>query len=204
MDIERWQSLMQRMGVAENADTFEKLLAAYSEPHRFYHTTEHISKCLEHLDEATHLAGSHEEVEAALWFHDAVYDPQSEDNEARSASWAAEFLTYAGLCERTSTRVRDHILATQHDAAPCDADSALVVDIDLAILGSTPPEYQVFETNVRKEYEWVPGPLFRRKRRAILSSFLERPNIYLNEHWRSRYEASARGNLRSAIRALGG
>ena len=194
---------MKRLGVAEHRGVYEDLQAAYSEPHRFYHTTEHISNCLQQLDEVADLARSPEEVEVALWFHDAVYALRGQGNESKSADWASDFLRPAGAAEERCARVRSHIIATEHNAAPTDPDSMLVVDIDLSILGSSKDEYHVFETNIRREYRWVPGPLYRRKRREILESFLTRPSIYFTACFRGRYESAARANLRAAIRALG-
>lgn len=202
MNLGRWQSLVKRLGIAEHRDVYAELRAAYSESHRFYHTTEHIASCLRRLDEAAELAASLEEVEVALWFHDAVYAPRSRSNELKSADWASDFLRLGGASEERRTRVRRHIMATEHSAAPTDPDSALVVDIDLTILGSSPEDYQVFEQNIRREYKWVPGPLYRHKRREVLGSFLGRPSIYSTDYFRDRYEPRARANLRAAIRAL--
>ena len=95
-------------------------------------------------------------------------------------------------------------MATVHDASAPGADAGLVVDIDLAILGADEREYQRFETNVRLEYRWVPAPLYRKTRRKILRSFLERDAIYSTKHFRDKYESDARSNLTRAISALGG
>ena len=193
---------MKRLGIAEHREAFEDLRAAYAEPQRFYHTAGHISSCLRLLDDVAGLAGSQEEVELALWFHDAVYDPRAKDNELKSADWASDFLERAGASEGSRARIRGHIIATEHDAAPSGPDSALVVDIDLAILGSPPEAYQAFEANIRREYRWVPRPLYRRKRREVLDSFLTRPSIYFTDYFRDRYEPAARANLQTAIQAL--
>lgn len=193
---------MARLGLAGHRDTYDALCAAYAEPHRAYHTAEHISACLRHLDEAAALAARPDEVEVALWFHDAVYATRTSDNERRSAGWAVEFLRSAELAEEVCDRVAGHIVATEHNEAPSDPDSALAVDIDLTILGGDPDAYQAFETNIRREYKWVPGPLFRRKRREVLEGFLARRQIYATGRFRDRYEAAARRNLRSAIAAL--
>lgn len=204
LDLSRWQSLMSRLGLAGHRDTFDTLVAAYSERHRAYHTGEHISACLRHLDEASDLAGASDEIEVALWFHDAVYRTRAQDNERRSARRAAKFLRSAGAADDAASRVQRHIIATEHNAVPGDPDSALLVDIDLAILGSLPDAYQVFEKNIRREYKWVPGPLFRRKRAEVLESFLVRPRIYATDRFRDRFEAAARSNLAGAIAALQG
>ena len=66
----------------------------------------------------------------------------------------------AGLGER----VADLILATKHAAVPTDADARLVVDIDLSILGSAEERFDRYERDVRREYRWVPGFIYRRKR----------------------------------------
>ena len=203
MDIERWRLLMRKLGADENLATHEKLTAAYSEPHRHYHTGEHIVDCLDRLGEAQTEARSSEEVELALWFHDAIYKPTSSRNELESAEWASEFLQQTGASQRRCQRVYDHILATKHDAEPPDADARLLVDIDLSILGRDETFYDRFEENVRKEYRWVPWPLYRRKRRQILASFLSRASIYSTAHFRDRYEHAARRNLDRAISALG-
>lgn len=202
MDRDRWNRLLTVLGIGGESGYFDALLAAYSEKHRHYHTTRHVDHCLRELDSAQSLAREPAEVELALWFHDAIYDPHSSKNEERSADWACELLTrhHAGV-ERV-TRVRDHILATRHEAVANDSDSRLVVDIDLSILGMDEAAYTEFEIDVRKEYRWVPSLLFRRKRAEILESFLARPQIYMTDPFFDRYESRARLNLSQAIERL--
>jgi predicted metal-dependent HD superfamily phosphohydrolase len=199
LDRDRWNRVLAALGVGDESECFDALLAAYSEKHRHYHTARHIDHCLREFDSAQSLAREPAEVELALWFHDAIYDPHSGKNEERSADWACELLTRHAVSSERIGRVRDHILATRHEAVANDPDSRLVVDIDLSILGVDEVAYAEFEVNVRKEYRWVPSLLFRRKRAEILESFLARPEIYTTQLFRDRYEAQARRNLARAI-----
>jgi predicted metal-dependent HD superfamily phosphohydrolase len=202
LEASRWAALMERLGIGPNLDTFEKLRAAYTEGHRHYHTAEHINQCLSELDIIRHLAREPDEIELALWFHDAVYLTRRKDNETRSAKWASEFLSADAVDGERVQRVHDLVLATRHDAPTADTDSKLLVDIDLAILGADPATYDRFEENVRKEYWWVPAPLFRGSRATILKSFLDRPAVYATAHFHERFEDAARRNLAAAIAAL--
>jgi predicted metal-dependent HD superfamily phosphohydrolase len=202
MNIERWNAPLRGLGVAAEIDTFSRLQSAYAEKHRAYHTSRHIDECLSLLDELTYTAGHPAEVECALWFHDAIYEPMSKSNEERSADWAAEFGIHVGVAPDAVARIRAHIMATQHAALPADDDSRLVVDIDLAILGAAPTRYDEFERDVRREYRWVPGIVYRPKRAAILQSFLDRPRIYYWEPVYERFERKARTNVSGAVQTL--
>jgi hypothetical protein len=99
--------------------------------------------------------------------------------------------------------VHQLILATKHNAAPATLDAALLIDVDLAILGAAPGRFDEYERQVRQEYSWVPGFLVRRKRREILEGFLARPHVYFTDHFRARCEARARANLARSIAQLG-
>ncbi|MEM8808460.1 MAG: hypothetical protein AAGF01_20780 [Cyanobacteria bacterium P01_G01_bin.38] len=206
----RWQGLMQQIGVFDHSNTFNQLMVAYSEPHRFYHTTEHIAACLRELELTRNLAESPAEVELALWFHDAVYDVRSHTNELDSAQWAVQFLQHAGDgLTISSEHVYDHILATAHLSSIPEAptpevstDSALVVNIDLTILGQHPAIYNQFEANIRREYQHVSIDLYRQKRREVLQHFLHQPEIFSMMYFRERYERAARQNLEGAISSL--
>ena len=79
-----------------------------------------------------------------------------------------------------------------------------MIDVDLAILGTPAERFDEYERQVRDEYSWVPGFLFRRKRREILTAFLARPHVYNTERFRVRYEAVARANLARSIERLNG
>lgn len=200
MNIHRWQQLLDSLGAGRDTETFERLKVAYAETHRAYHTARHIDECLSLFDDVHELAGNPPEVECALWFHDAIYDPMSKANEQRSAQWAADFLERSQVSAESIIRVRDHILATRHTDSLTYGDTALVVDIDLAVLGTEPARYEEFERDVRKEYRWVPGVIYRSKRAEILQSFLDRPRIYHTDLISSRFERNARANLTNAIR----
>ena len=94
----------------------DDLLARYSEPERHYHTRQHLAECLAEFECSSHLALRPAEVEAGLWFHDAVYDPHRNDNEERSAALAREVLAGAGVAADAVARVADAIMAA-NDAA---------------------------------------------------------------------------------------
>lgn len=193
---------MQRWGAPRSDELHADLLAAYSEPHRRYHDVRHIEDCLQQFDGAAALAAWPEEVELALWFHDAVYKASSSRNEERSAEWAAKFLRTTGVAHERCERVRELVLATRHAPGALSGDAALLVDVDLSILGRAPEEYAAFEAAIREEYAWVPGPIYRAKRSAILQSFLDRPALYGTQHFAERFERAARVNLRWAIERL--
>lgn len=203
MNRERWYQLMRGLRLGDNDATFDALCAAYDEPHRHYHTQRHIEDCLRQFDLLRELAQDAAAVELAIWFHDAIYDPYRTDNESRSASWAQRFLGESGAITSRADAVFRLILVTRHDAVPQDRDAALLVDVDLSILGADAMRYEEFERQVRREYRWVPGYLFRRKRREILSSFLQRDRIFYTVEFRHRLESRARENLRNAIAILG-
>jgi len=202
MTEHRWLELMERLSMPANSDTYEALVAAYSEEHRHYHSVLHIDRSLAVLDEFRRLAQRPDEVELAIWFHDAVYDPHSSDNEARSANWARRFMLEKKNDRGGADRVYDLIMATTHDSPIKDQDAQLLADIDLAILGTDTDTYQVYESDVRREYSWVPVAQFSEGRRKILESFMDRDQIYSIPKIRERYETQARLNLASAIESL--
>ena len=195
-----WIAAWRELGVAPPAGLHAALLAAWSEPQRHYHTLQHLAECLTLADELREEMAHPAEVALALWFHDAVYDVRAHDNEARSAQWAAQALNEAGVAPDACARIDAMIMATCHGAAasPGTPDNALLVDIDLAILGSEESRFAEYEAQIRAEYAWVPADVFRVKRREVLRGFLDRARIYTTDTMVARFEAQARRNLAQA------
>lgn len=183
---------------------FNHLVAAYAEPARAYHTAGHIVDCLAQLDLSHPRWERVDEVEAAIWFHDAVYVPGGADNEDRSAHLAETALLACAGPPDTSRRIADLVLATRHLTVPRDTDAQLLCDIDLSILGREPEVFDEFERRIRLEYHWVPDPAYRAARSEVLSSFLSRHPIYQTEYFRDRYENQAKANLERVIAQLAG
>jgi len=202
---QRWLELWARLGAAESGGPiFTQLIAAYSEPIRAYHNTEHIRDCLAQFDLSRTLAQRPDEVETALWFHDAVYVPAASDNEVQSAELARSALTTATVPANTTDRIADLVLATRHQATARTPDEQLICDIDLSILGREPEVFAEFERRIRLEYSWVPEPIYRRERSAMLAEFLRRESIYQTARFRQLYQTSARANLERLLHDLAG
>ncbi len=183
-------------------DCYDALYAAYSEKHRCYHTVKHIEAMLRHYDAVKDLAKRPAELELAIWFHDAVYKPFSKRNELDSAEWAKEFSLSNNYDLESVERVHRLIMATLHNGEAQDKDQRLIVDIDLAILGSPPEIYDEFERNVRKEYKMVPSFIYRNKRKELLKSFQNNSSIYSLDYFKEKYESVARHNINRAIKML--
>lgn len=195
-ELERsWTLAWSDLGLQAPSGLIERLVAAYQEPQRHYHSLQHLLECLAHFDQVREQAKHPGELALALWFHDAIYDVKGKSNEQQSADWAVGALDMAGACRATRDRVSQLIMATKHDAPAVEPDQQLLVDIDLAILGAAPQRFAEYDRQVRAEYSWVPSFVYNIKRRAVLKSFLAREYIYNTEHFRARYEAQARMNL---------
>jgi len=184
------------------SDACATLLSAWAEPHRKYHTLQHLDECLALFASERSLAEHPGEVAIALWFHDAVYDTGRHDNEAASALWARQVLLEAGADAAVAERVHELIMATRHSEVPSTPDAKLLVDIDLAILGAEPARFAEYERQIRDEYGFVPEPLFRDKRAQILRGFLQRPAIFATQAFADRFDRRARANLARAIAQL--
>lgn len=198
MDRRRhWDRAWRQLALEPPPGLYERLLQGYGEPHRAYHTLQHLEECCALFDEAS--AEHPGEVLLALWFHDAIYDPKRHDNEEKSADWGAEVLAAAGARQDMIARFRELVLATRHEAQPQSPDARLLVDIDVSILGAEPQRFDEYEAQVRKEYAHVPDLLFRMGRARILKGFLERPAIYSTASFRDRLEAPARANVERSL-----
>jgi len=210
-----WVELMVELGNPKASwKIFDSLVKRYSEPHRTYHILNHIVDMLEELEEVKGQITNLVAIKLAIWFHDSIYEPESKNhsviasNEARSSYRAELDMKELGLpsdqirlvcgdCHKTGL-----IMMTSHVLPVCDYDAQLLVDIDLSILGKSKTEFDLYEVNIRKEYNFVPEKTFRSKRSKLLKSFLDRRSIYLTSYFRGKYESDARKNLKRSIKQL--
>lgn len=198
----RWQNLWQAIGArSAAAPILQDLLEAYHEKQRAYHTLNHIEDCLTQLDRTRQLVPHPEVLETAIWFHDAVYNPQAHDNEEQSATWAVRALQQAEVVPQIIHDVERLILSTKHQQPPTLPDECLLIDIDLSILGQPPAKFDTYEIQIRQEYACVAEDAYRKGRAQILESFLSRPIIYKTAPFQ-QYEAQARENLTRSINQL--
>ncbi len=185
-----------------------ELRTLYEGADRHYHGLSHIEELLRLVQEHRSELADPEVVEAAVWFHDAVYDSRRRDNESRSAALAAERLAgradperlrrIAGMIEATAS----HRLPRFTDAA-ARHDAALFLDMDLSILAAAPDVFDAYEQAVRREFGWVAETDWRSGRRAVLEAFLARRHIFHTDIFRSAGEARARENISRSLAQLG-
>jgi predicted metal-dependent HD superfamily phosphohydrolase len=192
----KWHDLLLGWAVPVSlADrAFEKVREHYAGPGRFYHTLDHVQSVLEIVESLGSLARNLNAVKLAAWLHDAIYDSKALDNEERSADYAER------LCEKLSILegrlVASLIRKTKTHDAEDDPDAQVLIDADLAILGSSEPAYRAYGEKIRQEYAWVPEADYRQGRRRVLQTFLSRPKIF---HLLCHLEDPARQNLAAEI-----
>jgi predicted metal-dependent HD superfamily phosphohydrolase len=195
--ITRWNDTLphqEQMGAS--------LLARYAEPHRHYHTAEHLARMLRTIDE---LAADHDLflVRLAAWFHDAVYaiPPGQLPNEEASARLALRELSRAGLEQEDLTQVARLVrLTATHQPGSRDPEGELLCDADLAILAAPPEEYANYVAAIRAEYARVPEPEFVAGRLELVTRLAE-GEIFRTRKGRALTDA-ARANLLAECEAL--
>ncbi len=208
----KWIWFMQIQAAMENEPLIDKsikraLSGIYRAEDRHYHNLSHIEAMLALAEDYRASLHDPEAVEAAIWFHDAIYDSKAKDNEAQSAALAEKSLARRTDPERLG-RIMAMIVATAtHQLPPFDdatalRDASLFLDMDLSILGAAPAAFDAYERAVRLEYAWVEEPMWRAGRGAVLKTFLARDHIFHTDEFRQRFEPQARQNIARSIQAL--
>jgi predicted metal-dependent HD superfamily phosphohydrolase len=179
--------------------TRDELIAAYSADGRHYHNLTHIQDCLAALDGVAGLGARDREIlTAAIWWHDVIYDPTRPDNEELSARLAEQNVA-AALREEVGRLIR---LTQSHRVEPGDRLGAVMVSIDLGILGAEEAAYDAYAAAIRKEYAHVPDSAYRAGRTIVLERFAAQPAIYPDKAFAERLEGPARANIRRELQSL--
>jgi predicted metal-dependent HD superfamily phosphohydrolase len=180
------------------------VLGRHREAHRRYHGVRHVTWVVRHVRELAGEVALHDEaaVVAAAFFHDAVYDPRATDNEEQSARLAERVLAGLGWDGERGRRVGDLVRATAAHATPADVDTAVLLDADLAVLGSDPAAYQAYVTGVRAEYAHVDAASWRAGRGQVLRDLLARDPLYATEPGRRRWARRAAANMTAELATL--
>lgn len=198
--------------IALPADQRAALEAAYTTPPRAYHNIHHVDAVLAHYDAIARGPGwtQPREVYLAVLYHDAIYEPRRNDNEARSAvlagAHAATWLGDAGI-DVGRVQALIHLTARHGTLSPSDfdddeasADTRHFLDCDMAILGGEPAIFDAYDRGIAAEYrDHVPSFVFKLNRRRFLKTLLARERIFLSDFFHDQYDAAARNNLRRVI-----
>jgi predicted metal-dependent HD superfamily phosphohydrolase len=189
-------------------DAVAAVRGRYQESHRAYHNLIHLDELLSLYKENAQLFHCPDAVLAAIYWHDAIYEPSRRDNEARSAALLhndldglvpADIVACAAiLISATST----HQVPSDIDMAAAE-DCALFLDMDMAILGSPPGRFADYERDIAAEY----GPVFgsdryRSGRLEFLRQMLGRDRLFMTPLFEDRCGNQARKNIEAAIENL--
>lgn len=176
-----------------------RLESAYGDGTRGYHDLLHLNEVLAHVDDLMDVEDpAREAVLVAAWFHDAVYDGGSDDEE-RSARLAEDSLDDPVLCREVARLVR---LTAAHRPADDDHAGQVLCDADLAILASGPERYASYVAGVRSEHSHVTDRDFAAGRAAVLRDLLAKPALFHTASARERWEQPARDNVEHELGTL--
>lgn len=145
----------------------KSLAARYLEPHRHYHTLAHVHQG---YTEYFKFFDAINPITFFSWaYHDSIYDPTRDDNEARSAMLFEEDNRVLRFGVNETDEIISRILSTTHTG-----HTNVVTDMDLAGLGSPAEHYDENTRLIRTEYNFCDDRTWGTGRAAFLKSFIKR------------------------------
>lgn len=182
---------------------FDDIVEHYTEQQRHYHTLEHISEILKQIEEFSEITSDTASVYLAAWLHDIIYDPLKTDNEAQSAMYARNLLD--GFCvdpEVVDEVIRLINLTSGHIVLVTDRNGAVLIDADLAILGTDRNRYVRYAEDIRKEYSHLTDASYHAGRIKFLKKMLKLSRLFTTDRCHQELEAVARNNMQWEIEQL--
>jgi len=114
-----------------------------------------------------------------------IYEPERTDNDKRSAALFEEAATGVIDADRAA-RVRDLILATKTHRSN-SAQQALMVDIDLSILGRSPQTFKSLKMESAVNIPCIQMKFFIPRERGFSKDFWKSNSIYGTDYFRKKY-----------------
>jgi predicted metal-dependent HD superfamily phosphohydrolase len=179
--------------------TRDDLAAAYMAPGRHYHNLAHVEDCLDKLAGVPELSDADRAIlTEAIWLHDVVYDPTRSDNENISAGLAEQHVA-AEMRDEVGRLIR---LTGSHQVGAGDRLGAILISIDLSILGAESARYDAYAAAIRREFGHVPEADYRAGRAEVLRQFAARRMIFPDAAFALKYEQRARENIARELASL--
>lgn len=204
----RWTEVASDAGMSGGSiELGDDLIGRYREPHRHYHDARHLLEVLAAADRLAGPAGASVRTRLAAWFHDTVYEGRAGDDERESASLARRALTEVGVDRALVDAVGVSVEATAShlipgEGPPVDADTAVLLDADLAILAAASDRYDEYAAAIRAEHPEVDDDTFRVGRSQVLHTLAERRHLFHTETGRRTLDPAARANLARELARL--
>jgi len=93
-------------------------------------------------------------------------------------------------------------LVSRKDLRPKEILIALFLDMDISILGASAEKYNTYAKQIRREYSAYSWDAYRQGRSKIMTSFLQRNQIFFTNHFHQKYEQQARRNIQRELNSL--
>lgn len=183
------------------SEYWNDIVRYYNSKNRHYHNLSHIYNMLRHTEMMEASINDYDVFRFAIWYHDIIYKATKKNNEQKSAEFAQEQLKRLNIEEKRVNFVAKLIQSTQyHDILLTETnDNALLLDIDLSILGSDWKVYENYVHQIRKEYAIYPDFMYNKGRKKAMLHFLKRERIFYTEFYFNKFEVQARRNIEKEI-----
>jgi predicted metal-dependent HD superfamily phosphohydrolase len=177
---------------------WKDIITRYSETHRKYHTLDHIEQMFDVYDRIF-WNYRYLPLEAAILFHDIIYDPKLTDNEKKSADYVKALMVKRSY--RSSLAITcDMIENTDYANVPNPYGmyEEFLRDFDFYIFSSSIDNYKLYTQQIREEYSFIEDKIFFSNRAKFLIKLLQRDKIYYTKQF-SRYEEDAKNNIANEL-----
>lgn len=198
MDI--YKNINESIGYSESPLVW--LISSYTAPGRYYHDLSHLNFMFK-LARSLNLKLNEIQTWAILG-HDVHYipgDPENEKKSAEETTWVLQHLEEPPLSDQACKDISTIILDTKLHV-PSTEESALVLDLDMAILGAPWDEYERYARGVMNEFglpleTWIKG-----REERFIEPTLKSDKIFHTKLFQDLFEGPARFNLEEEFRWL--
>jgi len=145
----------------------------WREPHRFYHNVDHLIDVLKRIEHADRWRL---DVMLAVLFHDIIYWPTRNDNEAKSADFFVKEMSqeFRDIQTEIVNAVRVAIMETRHLEPPSSELGKILCKADLhSLVESDLTELIQYEHKLSKEFQVFPEESYRKGRVDFLMKWLD-------------------------------